>query len=190
MARLAGGKDMLLEPQVDMQEAEDYAALWDVDDGATTRPCCTATTFRIDILATPRSPWNRSAARVLYTSLVPEGERNPDVLKDVESAFFMRIKTLKKEYKKLQASSEVRLTVARIARRNARKYLVCATRTLIKGTCLKNSIAISATTQHRTTHSAVLWSSCRFSNHAALYAFMGNRGMYFFPMLNFGDAVL
>lgn len=112
-------------PQVDIQEAEDFAAQWAAnDDGATTRPCCTATAFRIDILAPPKSPWNRSAARVFYASFVPEAERNPAMVKLIENAFFIRIKSLRKEYKKMQGSSERRLKIARSARRTTRKYQV------------------------------------------------------------------
>lgn len=112
-------------PQVDIQEAEDFAAQWATnDDGATTRPCCSATAFRIDILSPPKSPWNRSAARVFYTSFVPEAERTPAMVKVIEDAFFIRIKSLRKEYKKLQGNSERRLNIARSARRTSRKYLV------------------------------------------------------------------
>lgn len=127
MTVLAGGKEKLLEPQVDLQEAEAFAAYWDANnDGATARACCTATAFRIDILDVPRSPWNKSAARVFYNCFVPEGEQNPAMVKLIENAFFVRIKSLKKEYGKAQSNSEARRKIAQAARRNTRKYLVSA----------------------------------------------------------------
>jgi hypothetical protein len=114
-----------LEPQVDEKEAEDYAILWNVNqDGGRVKPCCSIAAFRIDILDVPRSPWNRSAAQVFCKSFLPESEHNPDTVKATEDAFFIRIKSLKKDYQNADGDSEARKRNARVARRNSRKYHV------------------------------------------------------------------
>lgn len=114
-----------MTPTVNEQEAQDFAIAWEAgNEGATTPPCCTITTFRFDILGFPKSPWNLSAARVFCQSFIPDAERSPETIKVVTKAFISRIKTLRQNYKAAQADSATRLKSARTERRNARKYLV------------------------------------------------------------------
>ena len=64
--------------------------------------CCTASHFRIDILNGPRSPWNRSAARVFAIDFARfhDLDLNGPLLDDIENTFFTRVKTLRAKYLK------------------------------------------------------------------------------------------
>ncbi|TFK63314.1 hypothetical protein BDN72DRAFT_902507 [Pluteus cervinus] len=76
-----------------------YTARWNLDNGATTPPCCTVATFAIDWAGTPRSPWNRSAARVFTNSIVVVANLE-DTYKERQAlmkAFFARVKSLKEQ---------------------------------------------------------------------------------------------
>lgn len=155
----------MLEPTVGEQEALDFATAWKAgDDGATTPPCCSISTFRFDILGFPKSPWNLSAARVFCQSFIPQAERDPETIKAITSAFLSRVKALKQDYKAAQGTSAARTKNARIDRRNARKYLVCKILLkvvyLLTPPCFK---VISTTTQHSKTHSSL-------TRHASRYA--------------------
>jgi hypothetical protein len=85
---------------VTSQQAAQFAAAWNIDDGESSEPCCVASHFRIDILGTPRSPWNRSAARVFCDDFLKEKDLTPtpDIMQDVMDSFYTRLKTLRRDY--------------------------------------------------------------------------------------------
>ena len=64
--------------------------------------CCTVSHFQIDILNGPRSPWNRSAARVFTIDFAHfhDLDLNGALLDDIERAFYTRVKTLRADYLK------------------------------------------------------------------------------------------
>ncbi|KAF4607037.1 hypothetical protein EYR38_001094 [Pleurotus pulmonarius] len=61
---LVGGSHHLLKVSVSAEEADNYATLWNTDNGLSAPDCCDKDNFRYDVLGSPKSPWNRSAARV------------------------------------------------------------------------------------------------------------------------------
>lgn len=54
----------MLKVSVSAEEADNYAILWNTDNGLSAPDCCDKDNFRYDVLGSPKSPWNRSAARV------------------------------------------------------------------------------------------------------------------------------
>ncbi|KAJ8689374.1 hypothetical protein PTI98_013399 [Pleurotus ostreatus] len=61
---LVGGSHRLLEVSVSIEEADNYVILWNTDNGLSALDCCDKDNFRYDVLGSPKSPWNMSAARV------------------------------------------------------------------------------------------------------------------------------
>ncbi|TFK70723.1 hypothetical protein BDN72DRAFT_896178 [Pluteus cervinus] len=107
------------DPQPDPRALARFARAWNVDNGATARPCCTIEDFTIDLTGTPHSPWNQSAARVFTDGLIrATGSLLPNTYRvrdEVGKSFFARVKSLKeKPTRKLPAK-------AKAARRAERK---------------------------------------------------------------------
>lgn len=71
--------------------------------GHGTKACdATATDFMIDIMGTPKSPWNVSAGRVFASHLIGKMgyDDTGDMQKAVEEAFSSRIKSLRTQHKR------------------------------------------------------------------------------------------
>ncbi|KAK7008490.1 hypothetical protein R3P38DRAFT_2551435 [Favolaschia claudopus] len=80
--------------------------------------------FRIDILGTPRSAWNKSAARV-FTKWIIEQLGLPNTLetvKAIQSAFSTHVDTIIRKYKESLKSSAERIYLKMRSRRQTRKY--------------------------------------------------------------------
>lgn len=94
------GEDRLLIPTVSRPEADAFAAGWNLDNGDSVPPCCTESSFRIDLLGTPHSPWNQSAARVFCSSFIRfhHLSHSSATITDITNAFYTRVKTLKSDY--------------------------------------------------------------------------------------------
>ncbi|KAF8877194.1 hypothetical protein BD779DRAFT_1429120, partial [Infundibulicybe gibba] len=84
---------------------------------------CTIEDFRVDLLGTPRSPWNRSAARVFVDVFIRTHklDRTPEAIDDISRAFFSRIKSMKGESKMKLNNSSVIGEYARAGRKQQRK---------------------------------------------------------------------
>ncbi|KDQ22492.1 hypothetical protein PLEOSDRAFT_1050998, partial [Pleurotus ostreatus PC15] len=87
---------------------------------------CDEQNFRYDLLGTPRSPWNRSAARVFTQAFNTwaEVEFDAEVL---EEAFFTWLKSLKQARKKSQLPSAERQLAVSMSRRKMRRRTVSVT---------------------------------------------------------------
>ncbi|KAF8879037.1 hypothetical protein BD779DRAFT_1415952, partial [Infundibulicybe gibba] len=84
---------------------------------------CTVEDFRVDLLGTPRSPWNRSASRVFVDVFIRthELDHTPEAIDDISRAFFSRIKSMKGESKMKLNNSSVIKEHARAGRKQQRK---------------------------------------------------------------------
>ncbi|KDQ53072.1 hypothetical protein JAAARDRAFT_50036 [Jaapia argillacea MUCL 33604] len=87
-----------LIPTVNPMESSAFSVAWMASDGAEV--ACEADSFRIDILGTPRSPWNISAGHIFAATLIsangyPDTE---DVVEQIQHAFATRIKSLQRDY--------------------------------------------------------------------------------------------
>ncbi|KAF8229290.1 hypothetical protein L208DRAFT_1287236 [Tricholoma matsutake] len=113
---------------VTQQEAALFAAEWNIDEGESSCPCCDASHFRFDILRMPHSPWNRSAARVFCDDLIMDRDlpSTPDIMESVMESFYMRLKTLKRDYKLSLLQPAERLISARDTRCHQQKYNIAA----------------------------------------------------------------
>ncbi|KAF4563775.1 hypothetical protein EYR36_003017 [Pleurotus pulmonarius] len=117
---LVGGEEHLLQERVSQEEAENFAILWEATKGVGIPDCCDERNFRYDLLGTPRSPWNRSAARVFTRAFNTWAELDFDT--DVlEEAFFTWLKSLKQARKKSQLSRTERQIAVSMSRRKTRR---------------------------------------------------------------------
>ncbi|KAF9487921.1 hypothetical protein BDN71DRAFT_1513500 [Pleurotus eryngii] len=98
------GEDNLLQPSVGAEEAQNYANMWNARKGINVPPCCDEENFRYDLLGTPRSPWNQSAARVFAVAFRRWAQADLDHTATMD-AFFTWIKSLKQNYKKSQLNA-------------------------------------------------------------------------------------
>lgn len=81
---------------VSAEDASKFAKLCEADE--TGGDCCTKENFRVDLIGTPRSRWNKSAANVFVHAFgIFTGVELEETL--VRTAFFTRLKTLKQELK-------------------------------------------------------------------------------------------
>jgi len=121
------GKNRLLQPLVDQDEAAAFAARWNMVGEDSCRPCCDADSFRFDILGLPHSPWNKSASRVFRDSYIDYYNlpSTTAVMLDVEDSFFTCLKTLKRSYRASRLLLGQRLNVSSKTRRYQRKSQVC-----------------------------------------------------------------
>ncbi len=119
-----GGKVFHLNRRVNQEELDTFCVSWNLDDGMSCRACCDSTYFRFDLLGTPRSAWNKSAARVFAADYIKTNKLSKKCLEEVMEAFFTRIKNLQAQYK-LQLKGPTVVLAAKIKRRrDFRKYSV------------------------------------------------------------------
>ena len=110
--------------RVNQEESDAFAASWNLDNGLSCRPCCGPDYFRFDLTGKPRSPWNKSAARVFATDSITTHHVSTRSFDDIMEAFFVRIKTLQAQYR-LQLKGPATLILSRAQRRREyRKYSV------------------------------------------------------------------
>ncbi|KAF7436045.1 hypothetical protein PC9H_002871 [Pleurotus ostreatus] len=114
------GEDNLLQPSVGAEEAQNYANMWNARKGINVPPCCDEDNFRYDLLGTPRSPWNQSAARVFAVAFRRWAQADLDHTATTD-AFFTWIKSLKQNYKKSQLNAAEQGRAQSLARRKTRK---------------------------------------------------------------------
>lgn len=120
------GKDRLLTPLVIRAQAIAFAAAWNIDNGESCGPCCTADDFRFDIEGPAHSPWNMSACRVFCADYI-EHHKLPstaNIMKDIEHSFYTRLKTLRRKYVLHLLQQDRQAAVARKNRRYQRKSRV------------------------------------------------------------------
>lgn len=128
MKMLTGG-GAFPNSHVSPANARGFAAAWDVDNGLSCEPCCSAENFKIDLLGNPRSPWNKSAAAVFakdfisYHAAIPDNDA--DIFDEVMNVFLTRVKSLHLAYRDRLKSQELKNKIRQRARRNGRKYSVC-----------------------------------------------------------------
>lgn len=106
------------------EEAQNYANMWNARKGINVPPCCDEDNFRYDLLGTPRSPWNQSAARVFAVAFRRWAQADLDHTATTD-AFFTWIKSLKQNYKKSQLNAAEQGRAQSLARRKTRKRAVC-----------------------------------------------------------------
>ena len=124
LSKLMNGKVFNLNRRVNNEELETFRASWNVDDGMSCRPCCDSTYFRFDLLGTPRSAWNKSAARVFTIDFIKTHKLSKKRFDEVVEAFFTRIKNLQAQYKLKLKGPTVVLAAKIKRRRDFRKYSV------------------------------------------------------------------
>lgn len=84
--------------------------------------------FRIDVLGSPKSPWNQSAARVFTRFFIDENDFPPtlEVHTAIRNAVTAHIETIIRRYKQSHKSQPERLLYRSMDRRQSRKYKVSA----------------------------------------------------------------
>ncbi|KAJ7021351.1 hypothetical protein C8F04DRAFT_959921 [Mycena alexandri] len=80
--------------------------------------------FRIDVLGSPKSPWNQSAARVFTRFFIDENDFPPtlEVHTAIRNAVTAHIETIIRRYKQSHKSQPERLLYRSMDRRQSRKY--------------------------------------------------------------------
>ena len=106
-------------------EASEFAALWDANDGQCNH-CCSASDFRVDLFGSPHSAWNVSAARVFCKDFRRFHKLPSTASDDITRSFFTRVKTLKAELAGLNQDRAEQTKIARAMRRYRRKTTVCS----------------------------------------------------------------
>lgn len=103
-----------------------FGAAWDVDAGDSCGPCCSADNFKIDLLGSPHSSWNRSAARVFTDAFIQYQQlpRTSAVIQDVIDRFHNRIKSLKAKNKRALQPRLEQENISRSTRQFQRKRTV------------------------------------------------------------------
>lgn len=119
------GDDFFSTCIITLDQARSFSAAWSVDKGQTCPPCCTIDDFKLDLLGPLESNWNESAGRVFCRDFLDFHGLPDDATRDITSAFFTRIKTLKAKYKKTLLQQWERREIEKKNRRYRRKYLVC-----------------------------------------------------------------
>lgn len=89
-----------------------------------TRECCTADDFRPNLRKSPKSPWNRSAARVFARHMNESQRYRFWEAGLIIEQFHNHLKQLQKMFKLMNMELEVKEAEARRRRRDRRKYLV------------------------------------------------------------------
>ncbi len=116
-----------LRRRVNQEELEAFAASWNLDDGVSCRPCCGPDYFRFDLTSKPKSPWNRSAARVFATDFITTYQVSKRAFDDIVASFFVRVKTLQAQYR-LRLKGPMTVLMSKVQRRREyRKYTVSIT---------------------------------------------------------------
>lgn len=110
--------------RVPTREILGFEAIWNADP-FDCPPCCDIDNFRIDIMGSPHSPWNQSAARVFGMEFLRRHNLPYSDIFKVENAFYTRVKTLVADYKKVAAGAAKVAQAARDQRHRARKLKVC-----------------------------------------------------------------
>ncbi len=123
-----GGKNMFSpRRRVNQEELDAYAASWNLDNGLSCHPCCGPDYFRFDLIGKPRSPWNKSAARVFAIDFITAHQVSKRSFDDIIESFFVRVKTLQAQYR-LQLKGPATLILSKAQRRREyRKYSVSIT---------------------------------------------------------------
>lgn len=124
LVKLMGGRLFSLNRRVNQEELDAFSASWQFDNGMSCRACCESTFFRFDLLGTPRSDWNKSAAQVFTLDFLKTYNLSKKNFDDIAEAFFTRVKNLHAQYK-LQLKGPTAVLAAKIKRRrDFRKYAV------------------------------------------------------------------
>jgi hypothetical protein len=132
--------------------------------------CCTISNLRIDLHGPPRSPWNRSAARVFAADFASFHQMplTPTVFDDVTRRFLTRVKTLKAKWGNHNQSFGDRLIQSQAARRWQRKRIVRCSSPSSRPVLTHRIIAIpssprycQSTSASTSTHCHVTKNGCR-----------------------------
>lgn len=124
LVKLMGGRIFCLNRRVNQEELDAFSASWQFDNGMSCRACCESTFFRFDLLGTPKSDWNKSAAQVFTVNFLKTYNLSKKLFNNVAEAFFTRVKNLQAQYK-LQLKGPTAVLGAKIKRRrDFRKYAV------------------------------------------------------------------
>jgi hypothetical protein len=132
MVRLRLGKIVENRPLADViPSPEDIVAFehrWNVDDGESVGPSCSLSSFKLDLVGTPHSPWNLSAFRVFYPYFLNAQGLPPsdNLYNDTYHYFFTRVRGLKTIYEQSFDLQEERALRRRAKRRWQRKRTVCS----------------------------------------------------------------
>lgn len=88
--------------------------------------CCDINNFYIDLVNTPRSPWNQSASRVFTLHFIDKFQlsRSEDMINIVREAFYGRIKSMQSTLRKQKAGKEAVALSLQATRRWLRKQTV------------------------------------------------------------------
>lgn len=88
--------------------------------------CCDIDDFFIDLVTTPHSPWNQSAARVFTIHFIKKFNlaQNEKMVHFVQEKFFTRMKTMHAALRKLSAGKEAIARSQQATRRWLRKKTV------------------------------------------------------------------
>lgn len=86
-------------------------------------PCCTESDFRFDVLAGPRSPWNKSVADVFTKSFMAKYPSYRSE-KEVKEAWFKHAERLRGQYKDMMKDPVARADQERNHRQQERKRTV------------------------------------------------------------------
>ena len=132
------GEDTILKPMVAPEVLEVFARAWNHDNGRRCNPCCTIEDFKIDLLGAPRSPWNKSAAKIFCQDFIRHYGLEPTIalVEDIEGAFHTRIKSLKDKLKRHRVNSPESCQETQKNRRRVRKSLVTILSHFVYGACL------------------------------------------------------
>ena len=85
--------------------------------------CCTAATFKIDLIGTTKSSWNVNACRIFVRSFQDQ-EYDCRIREEIESAFFNHVKSLKTKLQKENIGEQELQASARTHAKNQRKLTV------------------------------------------------------------------
>lgn len=105
MTHHLGGPDKVLDLTVTEQESTAFDDRWKASQG--TADCCELSQYRILLLGTPASCWNKSAARVMARHLASEmkyEETDYEGQKALEDAVMVHIRTLFRQRHEKQKS--------------------------------------------------------------------------------------
>lgn len=111
---------------VSLEALKTFAQSWAAETDPTSKPaCCSIEEFRVDLLGSPRSPWNQSAARVFYAHFTQTTSVPQDQLHLIQHFFYQRMKALQSAYRKERSNVAAKKAIATAKRRHARRHSVC-----------------------------------------------------------------
>ncbi|KAF9053500.1 hypothetical protein BJ165DRAFT_860572 [Panaeolus papilionaceus] len=86
-------------------EATEFARKWKNRRLGSSLACCDVDNFRLVLHSMPKCDWNASAARIFSRDFIHIYKQGTTDLTKIEAAFFVRVKSLQKEWKRRQLPS-------------------------------------------------------------------------------------